>query len=270
MSTVDILDGSKPRPQRPPTKGIKLMKYNNLLLTLALAITTTGVAFADTLPATAGNAATASGPATAPAGSTAQAGEVVSSTTSELVILTSAGQRQVYVVDAMTVPPVPFNVGDQVLVTYHSLAGGGYHAASIDLQPIADADLAADPNGELAATTNEDLAGVVPPTHAEIAMASDVDEPVAVADEPMIDEPVAASVVADANVADEPVMAAEPVAPVTAPATTYDANEASTLDADEQSSDLDARLPDTASNLPLIGLLGLLALGGAFFLRARS
>jgi LPXTG-motif cell wall-anchored protein len=37
-----------------------------------------------------------------------------------------------------------------------------------------------------------------------------------------------------------------------------------------QSSTLDARLPDTASNLPLIGLLGLLALGGAWLFRVRS
>jgi hypothetical protein len=59
---------------------------------------------------------------------------------------------------------------------------------------------------------------------------------------------------------------------MTSSSSTYDSNAASgtsTYNAN-QSSTLDARLPDTASNLPLIGLLGLLALGGAWLVRGRS
>jgi hypothetical protein len=184
------------------------MQYRTLLLTVVFALTLTGVAVADNMPATAGNSATASAPATAPAGAMTQSGEVISSSANELVIRTSAGDRKVYTVDAMTVPATPFNVGDRVTVSYNSLAGGGYHASNVTLDTAASADLEDD---TMSNTTTYNSTTTT-----------------------------------------------------TTGTSTYDAN------ASQQSSSLDARLPDTASNLPLIGLLGLLALAGGWLFRTRS
>lgn len=184
------------------------MQYRTFLLTVVFALTLTGAAVADNMPATAGSNATASGPATAPAGSMTQTGEVISSTSTELVIRTSAGDRKVYTVDAMTVPANSFNVGDRVTVSYNSLAGGGYHAANVNLDTAVSADLEAD---KMSTTSTYNSTTTT-----------------------------------------------------TTGTSTYDAN------ASQQSASLDARLPDTASNLPLIGLLGLLALAGGWLFRARS
>jgi len=109
-------------------------------------------------------------------------GEVVSSTATELVIDSDAGQRMTFALDSETSPTTSFTAGERVTVQYHTLSGGTvYQAASIVVEPPAEVE------------------------------------------QPPVDE-------------------------MTTPAS--------------------PRLPETASGLPLIGLLGLLAAGGAVAVRA--
>jgi hypothetical protein len=155
------------------------MKWSKLLLTCTFMLAITGAVAAQmadtTTPAPAALASSNS--------EISVSGTVVSSTGTELVIDTDAGQRMTFALDAKTTPATTFTAGERVTVDYHTLSGGTvYHAATIALMPQAE---------------------VEPP-------ADEVDQ---------VDEP-----------------------------------ESETL-------------PNTASSLPLVGLLGLLALGGAVAVR---
>jgi hypothetical protein len=65
----------------------------------------------------------------------AVSGDVVSSTSTELVITTDAGKRMVFVLDPATTPATTFTVGEHVAVKYHSTSGGTvYQAANVTVE----------------------------------------------------------------------------------------------------------------------------------------
>lgn len=165
------------------------MKYRTLLLTSALMLAIAGAAaaqMADTtkpVPDATATLATSNS-------ETSVSGTVVSSTSTELVINSDAGQRMTFVLDPKILPAASFTVGGRVTVQYHTSSSGNvYQSSTVALAPQAKVE-----------------------TPAKV--------------EPQAND------------------ATTPVSP---------------------------RLPKTASNLPLIGLLGLLAMGGAVVVRvARS
>lgn len=106
-----------------------------LLLTCAFMLAIAGAAVAQT----ADTVTPAPAAPTALATSTTElsvSGKVVSSTATELVIDSDAGQRMTFALDGDTTPATSFTAGERVTVQYHTLSGGTvYHAATIALLP---------------------------------------------------------------------------------------------------------------------------------------
>jgi len=116
------------------------MKWRTLLLTCALVFGITGVAAAQTADTT----------TPAPEATTALAtsdseisvsGEVVSSTSTELVIDSDAGERMTFALDPETSEVASFTAGERVTVRYRTSSSGTVHqAASIAVEPPAEVD----------------------------------------------------------------------------------------------------------------------------------
>lgn len=111
------------------------MKWRTLLLTCALVFGIAGVAAAQTAdPVTPAPEAT-----TALATSESQisvSGEVVSTTSTELVIDTDAGERMTFALDPETSDVSTFTVGERVTVRYRSSSSGTViQAASVAVEP---------------------------------------------------------------------------------------------------------------------------------------
>jgi hypothetical protein len=58
-------------------------------------------------------------------------GKVVSSTPEQVVVQTDDGSQMTFKVDAQSTVPTGLSAGSRVTVTYHELAGGMFHAASV-------------------------------------------------------------------------------------------------------------------------------------------
>ena len=58
-------------------------------------------------------------------------GKVVSSTPGQVVVQTDDGSQMTFKVDAQSTVPTGLSAGSRVTVTYHELAGGMFHAASV-------------------------------------------------------------------------------------------------------------------------------------------
>ena len=89
---------------------------------------TAGALFADTTTPTSEKPAS-----TASASLQSMDGKVVSTSASALVILTDAGTRQTFNLDAATAEPASLAAGDRVTVRYSTLTGGGNHADAVTL-----------------------------------------------------------------------------------------------------------------------------------------
>jgi hypothetical protein len=198
------------------------MKRSTLLLTCAFMLAIAGAVGAQmvaTEPAPEPTTALAPAARTALAPSNPEipvSGKVVSSTSTELVIDSDAGEHLTFALDPTTTPATTFAAGERVTVRYHTPSVGALHqAVSVTLEPLAEAAPVAE-------------------------------------DEPMMELPPLAEAELPADV--EPQAEVEPTADVEPMA-----------DAEPMS------LPETASNRPLIGLLGFLAMVGAVAVRvARS
>lgn len=111
------------------------MKLTKLLLTCALVFGIAGVAAAQTAdPVTPAPEAT-----TALATSDSEisvSGEVVSSTSTELVIDSDAGQRMTFALDPATTRATTFTEGERVTVQYQTASSGTvFQAASVTVEP---------------------------------------------------------------------------------------------------------------------------------------
>ncbi|HSM49885.1 MAG TPA: hypothetical protein VLA75_00635 [Thermoanaerobaculia bacterium] len=116
------------------------MKLRTLIMAGAIMLALAGVVAAQTVAAPsqpAPVATTTLAPATT---YITVAGKVVSSTSSELVIASDAGQEMTFQLDPKAVPEASFRVGERVTVKYHSLSGGTvYQAATVVVEPPAQA-----------------------------------------------------------------------------------------------------------------------------------
>lgn len=185
------------------------MKLRTLLLTCACMLALAGVVNAQMTDTTKPAPVTTTDLATATS-EISVSGTVVSSTSTELVIDSNAGQRMSFALDRNAIPAANFTVGEHVTVQYHSLSGGTvYQAAHVVIEPRVKVE----PMARV-----EPMAKVEPTTTVE------------------------------------PRTEVEPMAKVEP--RNYDVTAPD-----------GAQLPRTASNLPLIGLLGLLALSGAVVTR---
>jgi len=128
------------------------MMYRTLLLTSALVLTIAGAAAAQTTdttkpatPVTADLAATTS--------EVSVSGKVVTSSNTELVMDSDAGQRMTFALDPKIVPAT-FTVGQRVTVQYHTLSGGtAYQASTIALDPQAKVETQAKVEPQVDETT---------------------------------------------------------------------------------------------------------------------
>jgi hypothetical protein len=81
-------------------------------------------------------------------------GKVVSSTATELVIETDAGQRMTFALDPAITPAKTFTAGERVAVKYHSSSGGTvYQAASITVEPKTEVE---PPVGSVTTSASDD------------------------------------------------------------------------------------------------------------------
>jgi|CXWL01.1.fsa_nt_gi LPXTG-motif cell wall-anchored protein len=137
------------------------MKTQGIALAAMVALFTTGAVVAQAYPTATTTTTTAT--VTMPATTNTIEGTVVSSSASELVISTAADSRMTFAVDTATAGrPAPL-VGDRVNVTYHSLAGGLFHAASIaSLAPAAATTTTTTINDTTATTTTKVAAESAP------------------------------------------------------------------------------------------------------------
>ena len=110
---------------------------------------------AETTPPATGAASTS----TATASLKSADGKVISTSASSLVILTDAGNRLTFNLDAATAEPASLAAGDRVTVRYSELAASGNHADSVTLA-------AAPPSAAVAETT---LPSATTPPTAEAA-----------------------------------------------------------------------------------------------------
>ena len=116
------------------------MKLRTLLLTCACVLAIAGVATAQTTDTTQTAPVTTTDLATA-SSEISVSGTVVSSTSTELVIDSTAGKRMSFALDRNAIPAANFTVGEHVTVRYHSLSGGTvYQAANIAVDPQAEVD----------------------------------------------------------------------------------------------------------------------------------
>jgi hypothetical protein len=120
------------------------MMRKTLILTCAFMLAIAGVVAAQTADKTEPAPAPAT---TALATSTSEvsvSGEVVSSTATELVIKTDAGEPMTFALDPETSPKANFSAGERVTVQYHSLSGGTvFQAVTVDVEPAAQAEAVA-------------------------------------------------------------------------------------------------------------------------------
>lgn len=111
------------------------MRLRTLASTCVLACAIAGAAAAQPLDTN----KPAQGPGTALASASSEisvSGKVVSSSSTELVIDSDAGQRMTFALDPDTTTPTTFTAGERVAVRYHSSSGGTVHqAASIAVEP---------------------------------------------------------------------------------------------------------------------------------------
>lgn len=116
------------------------MKWTTLLLTCALVFGIAGVAAAQT----ADTVTPAPEATTALAASDSEisvSGEVVSSTSTELVIDSDAGERMTFALDPETSEVASFTAGERVTVRYRTSSSGTvYQAASIAVEPPAEVE----------------------------------------------------------------------------------------------------------------------------------
>jgi hypothetical protein len=178
-------------------------------------------------------------------------GTVVSSSGTQLVIRTADGTQMTFMTDADTNKPADLKAGAPVTVRYHDM-GGTMHAASVMAS-----------SGPSATTTAPTTATTPPGTSAAAAPATEPTRPAADPtgnDARMPQTPTNTTTrVQDPATTTPERTTAPPPAAAPAPATAEDTNT--------------ARMPATASPLPLIGLSGLFALAGGLgtrLLRRRT
>ena len=82
-------------------------------------------------------------------------GKVVSSTRTELVIETDAGQPMTFALDPTTTPATAFTIGERVAVKYHSTSGGTvYQASGVTVEPATELE---PPVGEVETSESDRL-----------------------------------------------------------------------------------------------------------------
>jgi hypothetical protein len=82
-------------------------------------------------------------------------GKVVSSTRTELVIETDAGQRMTFALDPAITPATTFTAGERVAVKYHSSGGGTvYQASGITVEPATELE---QPAGQVTTSDSDSL-----------------------------------------------------------------------------------------------------------------
>jgi hypothetical protein len=162
-------------------------------------------------------------------------GTVVSSDSSQLVIDTADGRRT-FMVDGTSNLPAGLVAGSRVSVSYHDMGSGRFHVASATM------DTAAAPAEPM---VTRDTTGTTAPTTtpAEVPPAASTDTS---ARGTATTPPVAST--------DTPVRSTTPAAPAD--------TDTDTTSADTPATTTGRNLPATASPLPLVGLVGLLALAG--------
>jgi hypothetical protein len=171
-------------------------------------------------------------------------GTVVSSSASQIVIRTGDGRQMTFVADTNTTRPADLQAGAPVTVRYHDMSGT-FHAASVSAS--AAPSTGTTPTGTSAATA--------PPSATRPAA------------DPTGNDARMQQSATPSQAAPAPTTPAQTTttAPPPAPRTTERPSTVEDTDT--------ARLPATASPLPLVGLSGLLALAGglgARFLRRRN
>jgi hypothetical protein len=112
------------------------MKLRTLFMAGALMLTLAGVVAAQTVAPTPTPAPVATTTLADASSDITVSGKVVSSTSTELVIDSDAGQRMSFALDPNTIPTATFTVGERVTVKYHSMSGGTvFQAANIVVEP---------------------------------------------------------------------------------------------------------------------------------------
>jgi hypothetical protein len=190
-------------------------------------------------------------------------GTVVSSSGTQVVIRTADGTQMTFMTDADTNKPADLKAGSSVTIRYHDM-GGTKHAASVTASTAPSTTTTAPSTTTTAPTTST----TPPGTSAAAPPATDPSRPAASSTSPT--RPAADPTGNDARMpqtpsntttrVQDPATATTPAPP--APTTTTAARDTDT-----------ARMPATASPLPLIGLSGLFALAGGLgtrLLRRRT
>lgn len=108
------------------------MKLRTVILAGACMLALAGFAAAQSEAATPTQVPVATTTLAADATDITVSGEVVSSTSTALVIDSDAGQEMTFELDPLVTPASSFRVGERVTVKYHSLSGGTvYRAANV-------------------------------------------------------------------------------------------------------------------------------------------
>lgn len=114
------------------------MKIRTVILAGACMLALAGIAAAQSAASAPTQVPVATTTLAADATDVTVSGNVVSSSTTALVIDSDAGQRMTFELDPEALPAASFRVGERVTVKYHSLSGGTvYRAANIVVEPKA-------------------------------------------------------------------------------------------------------------------------------------